>query len=96
MVYTKCKEFEIGHYITIIIDKKKISFDLNFDSETIKVPDFITFLLIIDFQFPTNPPRILSKTNVLLSLKLVLLPKFNGWERPHGRNLFLVGKNNFT
>ena len=63
-IYTKCKEFEIGQYITIIIDKKKISFDINIESENTIVPDFITFLLIIDYQFPTTAPRILTKTNV--------------------------------
>jgi len=72
-VYTKCKEFEIGHYITIIIDKKKISFDINIESENTIVPDFITFLLIIDYQFPSSPPRILTKTNVILINLLIII-----------------------
>jgi len=69
-IYTKSKEFELGHYLTIIIDKKKISFDINIETDNSTVPDFITFLLIIDTQFPSSPPRILAKTNVYIGLNI--------------------------
>jgi len=65
-IYIKYKEFEIANYITVIIDKKKIKFEVDLDSndDNKLVPDFMTFLLIVDSQFPISPPRVLTKTNV--------------------------------
>jgi len=83
-MYCKCKEFEIGHYITVIIDKKKLSFEIQLDEESASsLPDFITFLLIVDCQFPTSAPKVLTKTNVrkLFYIYLVLFTKPNGRTR---------------
>lgn len=29
------------------------------------LPDYINFVIILDYSFPKNPPKILSKTNVI-------------------------------
>ena len=51
------------------------------------LPDFINFLVILDWSFPKNPPKILSKTKVRNLLKLVLFSFFNGRKRFVKRNL---------
>ena len=47
-----------------MIDKKNLNLDINFEDK--KIPEFITFLMIVDSQFPNHPPKILSKTNVII------------------------------
>jgi len=61
-IYSKVKEFELGYYIKIIIDKNKIEINLN-ENKYSNLPNTIVFLIIIDYSFPDNPPKILSKTN---------------------------------
>ena len=61
-IYSKVKEFELGYYIKIIIDKNRIGININEDKYS-NLPNTITFLIIIDYTFPENPPKILSKTN---------------------------------
>jgi hypothetical protein len=61
-MFYKSKEFEIGFYINIIIDKRILGLDFN--SEEKNVPDFLTFLIILDSFYPEQPPKILSKCNV--------------------------------
>jgi hypothetical protein len=63
-MFFKSKEFEIGYYINIIIDKRILGLDLN--SEDKSMPDFLTFLVILDSFFPVERPKILSKSNVKL------------------------------
>ena len=61
-LYSKIKEFSMGYYIKIIIDKNKIGIDLK-DKKYSNLPETIIFLLIIDYTFPKFPPKILAKTN---------------------------------
>ena len=59
-IYHKHKELDIGFHINIIIDKKIVKINV----EDNNIPEYITFLIIVDSQYPTSPPKILSKTNV--------------------------------
>ena len=59
-IYSKVKEFELGYYIKIILDLKK----LNINKEEKQCPDLVTFLIIVDYSYPENSPKILSKTSV--------------------------------
>ena len=61
-LYSKIKEFPIGYYIKIIIDRNKIDLDLK-DKKYSNLPETIIFLFIIDYTFPQFPPKILAKTN---------------------------------
>ncbi len=61
-MFFKSKEFEIGYYINIIIDKRILGLEIN--TEEKNVPDFLTFLIIVDSFYPEQPPKILSKSNV--------------------------------
>lgn len=61
-MFFKAKEFEIGYYINIIIDKRILGLDIN--TEDKNIPDFLTFLIIVDSFFPEQPPKILAKSNV--------------------------------
>ena len=45
-----------------MIDKKKLNLDINFEDKNL--PDFLSFLMIVDSQFPSVPPKILAKNNV--------------------------------
>ena len=79
-MFHKSKEFEIGYYINIIIDKRILGLEIN--SEDKNMPDFLTFLLIVDSFCPEKPPKILTKSNVKVFPNyklLVLLPKLDGW-----------------
>jgi hypothetical protein len=78
-MFFKSKEFEIGYYINIIIDKRILGLEIN--SEDKNMPDFLTFLMIVDSFFPEQPPKILTKSNVFKFNNLVLFPKFNGRSR---------------
>ena len=57
------------------------------EKDNCPLPDYINFLVILDWSFPKNPPKILSKTKVKIQklhififiLILVLLSFFNGW-----------------
>lgn len=78
-MFHKSKEFEIGYYINIIIDKRILGLEIN--SEDKNMPDFLTFLLIVDCFCPEKPPKILTKSNVKVfpNIKIiVLLPKLDG------------------
>ena len=61
-IFFKPKEFEFSYYISIIIDKRI----LNIDNPEIEknIPDYITFLIILDTNYPESTPKILSKSNV--------------------------------
>jgi len=60
-MFFKAKEFEIGYYINIIIDKRILGLDIN--AEDKNIPDFLTFLIIVDSFYPEQPPKILAKSN---------------------------------
>ena len=56
-LYSKIKEFPIGYYIKIIIDRNKIGIDLS-DKKYSNIPDTIIFLLLIDYTYPNFLPKI--------------------------------------
>ena len=64
-IYSKVKENELGFYIKIIVDRNKLGNEFKSQSS---LPECITFLMIVDYSFPSQPPKILSKTNVLILL----------------------------
>ena len=64
-IYSKVKENELGFYIKIIVDRNKLGNEFKSQSS---LPECITFLMIVDYSFPSQPPKILSKTNVLIYL----------------------------
>jgi hypothetical protein len=39
---------------------------MDFNTEEKNIPDFITFLFIVDSFFPEQPPKILTKSNVII------------------------------
>ena len=51
---------ETGYYLNVMIDKKKFKIS----NEDKNIPEYITFLVILDSNFPISPPKVLSKTNV--------------------------------
>lgn len=51
-----------------MIDKKKFKIC----NEEKNIPEYITFLVILDSNFPFSPPKILSKTNVGHNIEIVL------------------------
>ncbi len=61
-IFYKTKEFEFAYYLNIIIDKRILGLD-NTEAEH-SIPDYITFLFILDISYPDYPPKILAKTNV--------------------------------
>ena len=61
-IFFKTKEFDFAYYINIIIDKRILGLENNNDNN---VPDYITFLFILDINYPDQPPKVLSKTNVI-------------------------------
>jgi hypothetical protein len=69
-MFYKAKEFEIGYYINIIIDKRILGLEIN--SEDKNMPDFVTFLLIVDSFFPEKPPKILTKSNVRKKINKIM------------------------
>ena len=87
-IYAKVKETPMGYYIKIIIDRNKLN--ITFENEKAnKVPESLTFLLIIDYSYPEQPPKILAKTNVSIIHHLyynyhylVLLSFTYGWTKP--------------
>ena len=62
-IFSKVKIFELEYYIKIIINRNIIGIAL--DESNIKynnIPEFITFLVIINHTYPTQPPPILAKS----------------------------------
>ena len=64
-IYTKTKynENEENYLIKIMVDKTAINIE-NTDKIYSTIPDVINFLMIIDYCYPENPPKILCQTNV--------------------------------
>lgn len=62
-IFFKTKEFEFAYYINIIVDKRILGLE-NTENEHL-VPDYITFLFILDTSYPEMPPKVLAKTNVI-------------------------------
>ena len=78
-IYHKHKELDIGFHINLMIDKKILKIQV----EDKNIPEFITFLMIVDWNYPKSPPKILSKTNVRKFVK-----KFSYPNLMDGRDLF--------
>ena len=64
-IYPKTKYNENGqsYFIKIMVDKNAIALE-NTDKIYSTIPDMINFLIIIDYCYPENPPKVLCQTNV--------------------------------
>ena len=62
-VLIKYNESEQAYFVKIIVDKDKIKIEKT-NKIYATIPDVITFLMIIDYCYPDNPPKILCQTNV--------------------------------
>ena len=74
-IYAKFKNNEHGFYIKIIVDKNYIAIDKT-DKIYSTLPDVINFLIILDYSFPEEPPKILCQTNVSLIKIIIIYTKF--------------------
>ena len=65
-IFTKIKynENEQAYFIKLIVDKSAIKIE-NTNKIYSTIPDVINFLIIIDYCYPDNPPKILCQTNVI-------------------------------
>ena len=89
-IYAKNRfnENEQAYFIKIVVDKEVIKIEKT-NKIFATIPDVITFLIIIDYCYPENPPKILCQTNVrkninnvnIIIKNIVLFPEFNGWKR---------------
>ena len=61
-VFAKVKQYEHGYYIKIIVDKTYIK-DSTPENKYNSIPDTIMFLMIADYSFPKEPPKIFCQTN---------------------------------
>ena len=62
-IKTKNNENEEAYIIKIMVDKNAIALE-NTDKIYSTIPDMINFLIIIDYCYPENPPKVLCQTNV--------------------------------
>ena len=58
---SKYKENENDYYITVVVDKRVIGIDTELQKS--KVPDYIGFLIIVDYNYPNTQPFVLAKSN---------------------------------
>jgi ubiquitin-protein ligase len=61
-VFAKVKQYEHGYYIKIIVDKTYIK-DSTPENKYNTIPDIIMFLMVVDYSFPKEPPKIFCQTN---------------------------------
>ena len=61
-VFAKVKQYEHGYYIKIIVDKTYIK-DNTPENKYNSIPDTIMFLMVVDYAFPKEPPKIFCQTN---------------------------------
>jgi ubiquitin-protein ligase len=61
-IFAKIKRYDHGYYIKIIIDKAFIK-DKIPENKFNSIPDTITFLMVVDYSFPSEPPKIFCQTN---------------------------------
>ena len=75
-IYYKIKYYEAEqeYYIKILVDKEYLQIDQTNKNYSL-IPDMIDFLIILDYSYPKNLPKILCKTNVSLHKKFYLLFK---------------------
>ena len=60
-IYLKVKEYETAIYINLFIDKRIIGIDLAIEKS--KIPNIIILLLILNGNYPSEAPKIISKSN---------------------------------
>ena len=60
-IYIKVKEYEKAIYINLFIDKRIIGIDLALEKS--KIPNIIILLLILNGNYPSEAPKIISKSN---------------------------------
>ena len=61
-VFAKVKQYEHGYYIKIIVDKTYIK-DNTPENKYNSIPDTLMFLMVVDYAFPKEPPKIFCQTN---------------------------------
>ena len=61
-VFAKVKQYEHGYYIKIIVDKTYIKDNIP-ENKYNSIPDTIMFLMVVDYAFPKEPPKIFCQTN---------------------------------
>lgn len=63
-IYAKIKYYETEQefYVKILVDKEYLQIG-QIDKNYSLIPDMITFLLILDYSYPKEPPKILCQTN---------------------------------
>jgi ubiquitin-protein ligase len=61
-VFAKVKQYEHGYYIKIIVDKTYIK-ESTPENKYNSIPDTIIFLMVVDYAFPKEPPKIFCQTN---------------------------------
>lgn len=72
-IYAKIKyhDLEQEYYIKILIDKEYLHIDSTNKNYSL-IPDMINFLIILDYSYPKQPPKILCQTNVS-QLKIIFI-----------------------
>ena len=60
-IYIKVKEYETAIYINLFIDKRIIAIDIAIEKS--KIPNIIIMLLILNGNYPSEAPKIISKSN---------------------------------
>ena len=82
-IYAKIKFYqaEQEYYIKILVDREYLKIEKTNKNYSL-LPDMINFLIILDYSYPKQAPKILCQTNVsinlIIILFIVLFPKFNG------------------
>ena len=61
-IFAKVKLYEHGYYIKFIVDKAYIKDNIP-ENKYNSIPDTIVFLMVIDYSFPKEPPKIFCQTN---------------------------------
>lgn len=61
-MHIKYKDINSEYYINVAVSSKNLSLDA--EKEKSKIPELISFLIILDSSYPERPPKILTKTNV--------------------------------
>ena len=64
-IYAKIKYYEVEqeYYIKILVDKEYLKIAPTSKNYSL-IPDMINFLIILDYSYPKQPPKILCQTNV--------------------------------
>ena len=65
-IYAKIKyyESEQEYYVKILVDKEYLQIEPTNKNYSL-IPDMINFLIILDYSYPKQPPKILCQTNVI-------------------------------